>query len=84
MAELGITLAIASARLTKYLEAEAAVLDGQAYKLADRELTRADLGEVREGISYWSGLVEQLNPDQRVLPTRRARGRVRGASYRLR
>lgn len=84
MADEGITLDIASARLARYLAAEEAVLSGQSYKFADRELTRANLKEVRDGISYWSSLVEQLRPVERALPRRRAVGRVRGGVYRLR
>ena len=37
-------------RLQQYLEAEAAILQGQAYTLDGRSLTRADLAEVRRGI----------------------------------
>lgn len=80
----GITFEIASARLTLYLTAEAKVLGSQAYKIGDREMTRAELKEIREGISYWSGLVDQLNPLQRQLPAARAVGRMRPGAYRLR
>ena len=80
----GITFEMADARLQLYLAAEKAVLGSQAYKIDNRELTRADLGEIRTGISYWSGLVDQLNPQQRELPTPRARGRMRRGTYRLR
>ena len=85
MAELGITLAIAQERLEGYLAAEKAVLGGQSFRFADgRERTMADLAEIRAGVEQWNGWVERLNPVQRVLPARRAVGRVRGASYRLR
>lgn len=84
MSTVGITLEIADARLKAYLAAEEKVLAGQAYEYGDRKLTRADLGEIREGIKHWSGLVDQLNPVQRTLPVRRAVGRVRGGTYRLR
>jgi len=61
----GITLAIAEARLTAYLDAEAAVLKNQSYDIdvdgSSRSLTRADLAEVRRGIEYWSGLTNRLS-----------------------
>lgn len=37
-------------RLRLYLEAEAAILRGQAYTIGDRQLTRANLSEVRKQI----------------------------------
>ena len=81
----GITSDIAASRLQLYLNAEAAVLDGQEYRFADgRQLTRADLGEIRAGVTYWSALVDRLLPVQRILPTPRAVGRVRGGVYRMR
>lgn len=78
MADVGITLASADARLKEYLAAEKAVLGSQAYEIGDRKLTRADLGEIREGIVFWSGQVDRLNPK------RPAVGRVRRGSYRSR
>lgn len=57
----GITLAQAEARLAEYMAAETAVLErGQAYRIADRELTRADLKEIRDGITYWQNQVDRL------------------------
>ncbi|OWK29199.1 DUF6148 family protein [Sphingomonas dokdonensis] len=85
MADLGITLEIAAARLTAYLDAEKGVLGSQSYRFADgRELTRADLREIREGINYWQGHVDRLNPTPTVLPTPRAVGHMRRGSYRIR
>lgn len=84
MTEIGITLATASARLDLYMKAEARVLDNQSYEIAGRKLTRADLAEIRQGIEYWSGWVDKLNPVQRTLPTPRAVGRVRRGRYRTR
>ena len=37
-------------RLTLYLEAEEAVLEGQSYTLEGRSLTRANLSEIRTAI----------------------------------
>lgn len=79
MADVGITLAIAQARLSMYLAAEAKVLGSQSYEMGDRKLTRADLGEIRQGLTYWQGEVQRLSPD-----APRPVGRVRRGSYRSR
>lgn len=80
----GITLDIADARLQQYMAAETAVLSSQAYKIDNREMTRADLDAIRAGIAYWSDWVDKLNTVQRALPTPRAVGRVRRGGYRMR
>lgn len=80
MPDVGITLTIADARLKEYLTAERRVLDNQSYEVEGRKLTRADLQQIREGIVFWQGQVDRLNPN----PVRRAVGRVRRGSYRLR
>lgn len=54
----GITLAQAEAKLTEYLDAESAVLAGQAYSIAGHSVTRANLAEIRAGISYWESKVK--------------------------
>lgn len=56
----GITLAQAEARLTEYLAAESKVLAGQSYSIEGRQLTRANLREIRDGITYWNDLVISL------------------------
>ena len=84
MADAGITFEIANARVGLYLAAETKVLAGQAVEFGDRKLTRADLGEIRAGLEYWSGWVDRLNPIQRVTPQARAVGRMRSGSYRSR
>jgi hypothetical protein len=72
MAEIGITLEVASTRLQEYLDAERDVLRNQSYTMADgRSLTRADLSEIRQGITFWNQQVQSLNPSPR------ARGRAR-------
>jgi hypothetical protein len=38
------------ARLSQYIAAETAVLQGQAYSMGQRSLTRADLSEIRKAI----------------------------------
>ncbi len=66
----GITLAIATARLDDYLDAEVKVLDGQEKKMGDRTLKRADLAEIQAGIQIWDRRVQELSS--------RANGRGRG------
>lgn len=56
----GITLAQAQAQLTAYLAAETAVLQGQAYEIAGRRMTRADLEAIQKGITAWNDRVSQL------------------------
>lgn len=80
MVDVGITLDIADARLKEYLVAERRVLDNQSYEIEGRKLTRADLQQIREGIVFWQGQVDRLNPS----PKKHAVGRVRRGSYRLR
>ena len=57
----GITLAQAEARLQNYLDAEEKVLRNQAYEIAGRRLTRADLQVIREGINEWDQKVKALS-----------------------
>lgn len=74
----GITLAQAQARLTVYMDAEAAVLQGQSYSITTggnvRQLTRANLAEIRSGIDYWSNKAAALES--------RASGRGRAVTVR--
>lgn len=37
----------------RYLAAETAVLSGQRFRMGERELTRADLSEIRAGRREW-------------------------------
>lgn len=59
-----ITLAIAQARLTMWLEAEVALATAQEYSVdvggSKRTLKRADLAEVRKMIDYWRREVDRL------------------------
>lgn len=65
----GITLAQAQSQLDAYLAAETTVLSGQAYSIAGRQMTRADLKAIQSGISIWNERVQSL--------TRRSQGRSR-------
>jgi hypothetical protein len=57
---MSVTLDQAQSMVTLYLEAEQAVLRGKRAKLADRELTREDLGEIRAGRIEWENTVARL------------------------
>lgn len=57
----GITQAQAEAKLTTWLAAEDKVAEGQSYSIGDRALTRADLKEIRETITYWDNKVQSLS-----------------------
>jgi hypothetical protein len=56
----GLTLAQAEAQLASYMTAETKVLQGQSYSIGSRQLTRANLQEIREGITYWNSKVNEL------------------------
>lgn len=54
-----MTIEILKERLAAYLEAERKILSGQqSYRIADRELKRADLAEIRRAID---DLVTQID-----------------------
>lgn len=55
-----VTLIQAQAQLASYLAAETAVLNGQEYTIGVRRLRRADLKEIRDGITYWNRMVSRL------------------------
>ncbi len=55
-----VTLEFAKDRVALYYEAEAKVLGGQAYTIGGRSLTRANLKEIRDGISYWQGVADRI------------------------
>lgn len=57
----GITLATAEARLQLYLDAEAAILARQEYRIGDRMMKFADIAEVRAGVELWDRRVQELS-----------------------
>lgn len=61
LAMAGITLAIATARLNDYLDAEAKVLDALEKKIGDRAIKRAELAQIQEGIRIWDSRVKDLS-----------------------
>lgn len=56
----GITLSQAESRLQSYLDAEEAILAGQTIEFNGRRLTRANLGEIQQGIDLWDARVKTL------------------------
>lgn len=60
-----ITLEMAKAKLTAYLNAEDAVLQGRSYEMAgpggSRKWTLEDINKIREGIAYWESRVNALD-----------------------
>lgn len=68
----GITAAQAQAQLDMYLAAEVKVLSGQAYEIAGRRMTRANLAEIQKGIEIWNQRLINLSN----LAAGRSRARV--------
>jgi len=54
------TMATASEMVEFYTQAELSVLRGQRVRFGDRELTRADLSEIRDGRREWQAQVDAL------------------------
>lgn len=61
----GITLKIAQKHLNAWLEAELTVTTNQSYTIGSRSLTRADLADIREQITFWEGKVAKLENQQK-------------------
>jgi len=57
------TMTTATDMLTKYLTAEAAILDGQQVRFGERILTRANLAEVQQGRRDWE---RRVNAESRI------------------
>lgn len=57
----GITLDRAKLHLEAWLDAELAVSTGQSYSFGTRQLTRANLAEIRKQITYWRNEITSLN-----------------------
>lgn len=64
----GITLAQAETQLAAWLAASAATALNQSYRIADRQLTRADAAEILGQVKFW---------DDRVKSLSRTRGRTK-------
>ncbi|MGF9822585.1 DUF6148 family protein [Brevibacillus agri] len=59
------TLQTARSRLNAWLEAELAVSTGQSYRLGSKQLTRANLSDIREQIQFWRNEVARLERGNR-------------------
>ena len=55
-----ITLETAKRHLDMWLEAETQVAINQAYTICGKSFTRANLGEIRKQVEYWSNKVAEL------------------------
>lgn len=55
-----ITLQTAKKHLDMWLEAESEVAINQSYTIGGKSFTRANLGEIRKQIEYWSNKVQEL------------------------
>lgn len=67
-----ITLEMAKKHLDMWLEAESKVAINQAYTIGGKSFTRANLGEIRRQIEYWSNKVSELQN----IAKRKGRNRV--------
>lgn len=55
-----ITIETLKTRLTKYLNAEEAILLNKSYTIAGRTFTKEDLKDVQNGIEYYTKKIEKL------------------------
>ena len=67
-----ITLETAKKHLVMWLEAESEVAINQSYTIGGKSFTRANLGEIRKQIEYWSNKVQALEN----IAKRKGRNRV--------
>lgn len=67
-----ITLQTAKKHLDMWLEAESEVAINQSYTIGGKSFTRANLGEIRKQIEYWSNKVQALEN----IAKRKGRNRV--------
>ncbi len=67
-----ISLETAKKHLEMWLEAESEVAINQSYTIGGKTFTRANLGEIRKQIEYWSNKVQALEN----IAKRKGRNRV--------
>lgn len=67
-----ITLKTAKEHLNMWLDAESEVKINQSYTIGGKSFTRANLGEIRKQIEYWSNKVQELEN----IAKRKGRNRV--------
>jgi len=61
-----VTISQAQEMLTKYIEAEKAVLMNQSYTIGTRTYTRANLSAIRAGRAEWQKVHDQLSGSGRM------------------
>lgn len=61
-----MTIEQAKQHLQAWLDADLALSTGKEYTIGSRRLTRANVGEVKDRISYWSREVARLEGGTRV------------------
>ena len=59
-------------RLNAYYDAEVAVLSGQSYTIGSRQLTRANLAEIRQAINELEKQVDELKNKEAGAGNRKA------------
>lgn len=67
-----ISLETAKKHLEMWLEAESEVAINQSYTIGGKSFTRANLGEIRKRIEYWSNKVQSVEN----IAKRKGRNRV--------
>lgn len=70
-----ITREVAVEHLNTWLEAEEVVATGQSYSIGSRNLTRADLSDIRQEIEYWNDKVSEID----MIAKNKGRNKVRRA-----
>lgn len=60
-------------RLELWLKAEEAVATGQRYKIGSRDLTRADLLQIREEIEFWENKLDKAEKEELGINTKARR-----------
>ncbi|KEO84766.1 DUF6148 family protein [Tumebacillus flagellatus] len=68
---MAFTLEQAQKHLETWMAAELAVATGQSYTIGTRSLTRANLKDIRDSITYWRGEVDRLSGTTRRPRVRR-------------
>ena len=57
--EIPISSAKCRQILNEHLSALSSVLKGQSYSIGGRSLSRANMKDIQEGITYWTGMLEE-------------------------
>lgn len=55
-----VTREQAQEMIDEYMAAEKAALAGSSYSIGNRQLTRQNLKEIRDGLAYWRGELRRL------------------------